>query len=159
MSTDTQLLRPEQVAERLQVSEYTAVKWLRQGRIKGRKLGKFWRVKADDLEAFINQPPTLTLVDAPAAPTLAASAPGPKVSQAQPANGTPVPPAPPAAPTLQMRRAALLARIQAMHAEGLSTQAIATGLNQEGVPTISGRGQWQRGTVANLLAQAEGTPC
>jgi excisionase family DNA binding protein len=50
---DEQLLSPEQVAERLQVSEYTAVKWMRQGRIKARKLGKFWRVKPEDLEAFI----------------------------------------------------------------------------------------------------------
>jgi excisionase family DNA binding protein len=50
---DDQLLSPEQVAERLQVSEYTAVKWMRQGRIKARKLGKFWRVKPEDLEAFI----------------------------------------------------------------------------------------------------------
>lgn len=46
MSTDAQLLTPEQVAARLQVSEYTALKWLRQGWIKGRKLAKFWRVKA-----------------------------------------------------------------------------------------------------------------
>jgi excisionase family DNA binding protein len=38
---DEQLLSPEQVAERLQVSEYTAVKWMRQGRIKAGKLGKF----------------------------------------------------------------------------------------------------------------------
>jgi excisionase family DNA binding protein len=50
---DEQLLSPEQVAKRLQVSEYTAVKWMRQGRIKARKLGKFWRVKPEDLEAFI----------------------------------------------------------------------------------------------------------
>ncbi len=50
---DEPLLSPEQVAERLQVSAYTAVKWMRQGRIKARKLGKFWRVKPEDLEAFI----------------------------------------------------------------------------------------------------------
>jgi excisionase family DNA binding protein len=50
---DEPLLSPTQVAERLQVSEYTAVKWMRQGRIKARKLGKFWRVKPEDLETFI----------------------------------------------------------------------------------------------------------
>jgi excisionase family DNA binding protein len=50
---DEPLLSPAQVAERLQVSEYTAVKWMRQGRIKAHKLGKFWRVKPEDLEAFI----------------------------------------------------------------------------------------------------------
>ena len=43
-----------------------------------------------------------------------------------------------------------------MKAQGLSLQAVATQLNREGLPTLSGRGQWQRGTVANLLAEAEG---
>jgi hypothetical protein len=46
-----------------------------------------------------------------------------------------------------------------MKAAGMNMQAIATQLNTEGVPTISGRGQWQKGTVANLLAQAEASPC
>jgi excisionase family DNA binding protein len=142
MSPDT-LLNPEQVATRLQVSEYTAVKWLRDGRIKGRKLGKFWRVKAEDLEAFINQPPTLTVVDAPAIPT-------------PPTNGTQPPPAP-SGDTPQARKAALLSRLRAMKSQGLSTQAIATQLNREGVPTLSGRGEWKKGTIANLLAEAEGT--
>ena len=35
------------------MSAYTAVKWMRQGRIKARKLGKFWRMKPENLEAFI----------------------------------------------------------------------------------------------------------
>jgi excisionase family DNA binding protein len=142
VNTDT-LLRPEQVAERLQVSEYTALKWLREGKITGRKLGKFWRVRESDLEAFINHPPTLRLVETPQA-------------QSSPAHGTPMPPTRSAVETPQDRKAALLARLQAMKAEGMSTQAIATQLNREGLPTISGRGQWQKGTVANLLAEAEG---
>ena len=137
MSPDT-LLNPEQVAARLQVSEYTALKWLRQGRIKCRKLGKFWRVKAEDLEAFIDRPPTLTLVEAPA-------------------NGPPTPPTPSAVETPQARKAALLPRLQALQAEGLSTQAIANRLNAEGLPTLSGNGRWQKGTISTLLAQAEGT--
>jgi hypothetical protein len=49
------------------------------------------------------------------------------------------------------RKAALVARLQAMRANGLKLQAIATQLNAEGVPTISGRGHWQAGTVGNLL--------
>lgn len=57
------LLSAEQVAERLQISVFSAVKWMREGRIPGaRKLGKFWRVSREDLEAFIHQPPALTLV-------------------------------------------------------------------------------------------------
>lgn len=38
------------------------------------------------------------------------------------------------------------------------TQAIATQLNREDVSTLSGRGSWQKGAVANLLAEAEGAP-
>jgi excisionase family DNA binding protein len=143
MSTDT-LLNPEQIAARLQVSEYTALKWLRQGRIKGRKLGKFWRVRESDLEAFINEPPTLRLVETPATP-------------APSTNGTTAVPTPAAVETHEARKAALLARLQALQAAGMSTQAIATQLNREGVPTLSGRGQWQKGTISTLLAQAEGT--
>jgi excisionase family DNA binding protein len=142
VNTDT-LLNPEQVATRLQVSEYTALKWLREGRITGRKLGKFWRVRESDLEAFIDRPPTLTLVEAPHA-------------HAHPPEASAVPTPTAAETPHEARKAALLARLQAMHAEGLSTQAIATQLNREGVPTLSGRGQWQRGTVANFLAEAEG---
>jgi excisionase family DNA binding protein len=55
MTEDTNLLTPEQVAERLNVSRVTVMKWLRQGRIPGRKLGeKLWRVHPDDLQAFID---------------------------------------------------------------------------------------------------------
>jgi hypothetical protein len=49
----------------------------------------------------------------------------------------------------------VLTRLRAMQAEGLSRQAIADRLNAEGTPTLSGRGQWQKGTIANLLAQVE----
>jgi hypothetical protein len=55
----------------------------------------------------------------------------------------------------EQRRPALVQRIRAMKAEGLSTQTIANRLNAEGVPTLSGRGAWQKGTVGNLLTQAE----
>ena len=52
-------------------------------------------------------------------------------------------------------KAALLNRLRAMQAEGLSLQAIANHLNKEGIPTLSGKGRWQKGTIGNLLAQAE----
>jgi excisionase family DNA binding protein len=56
MADDSNLLTPEQVAERLAVSRLTVMKWLRLGTIPGRKLGgKLWRVHPDDLEAFIAQ--------------------------------------------------------------------------------------------------------
>jgi Recombinase len=53
------------------------------------------------------------------------------------------------------RKAALLARLRELKAQGLSLQAIANQLNQEGLPTISGKGTWQKGTIGNLLAQVE----
>jgi hypothetical protein len=40
-----------------------------------------------------------------------------------------------------------------MQAEGLSLQAIADQLNSEGVPTLSHRGTWKKGTVYNLLKE------
>jgi excisionase family DNA binding protein len=53
------------------------------------------------------------------------------------------------------RKAALLARLRALYAEGHSLQAIANQLNAERVPTLSGKGRWQKGTVGNLLAQED----
>jgi hypothetical protein len=42
-----------------------------------------------------------------------------------------------------------------MQEEGLSLQAIANLLNAEGIPMLSGKGPWQRGTMAHLLAQGD----
>jgi hypothetical protein len=50
----------------------------------------------------------------------------------------------------------LLQRLQALQAEGLSLQTIANRLNNEGVPTLSGKGHWQKGTIGKLIAQDEG---
>jgi recombinase len=47
----------------------------------------------------------------------------------------------------------VLTRLPALQAEGLSLQAIADRLQAEGVSTQSGRGRWQKGAIANLLAQ------
>ena len=47
------LLSPEQVGEILGVSQKMVRDWLRAGRIKGVKLGRIWRVRESDLEAFI----------------------------------------------------------------------------------------------------------
>jgi excisionase family DNA binding protein len=56
MSED-KLLSPEEVADRLEISPLTVVRWLRSGKLKGRKYGrKIWRMKAEDLEVFIEQP-------------------------------------------------------------------------------------------------------
>ena len=63
--------------------------------------------------------------------------------------------APPSLQTVMSEpKAAVLQRLQALQAEGLSLQKIADCLNNEGVPTLSGKGQWRKGTIGNLLAQA-----
>jgi excisionase family DNA binding protein len=173
---DDTLLSPEDVAERLGISRLTAVRWLRSGKLKAQKFGrKTVRMKASDLDAFINQQqPALTLVDttAPArastpaveqpfdADTLALAEklrqPGESLSAvvrralctlAYDAQGGH------AGETLNYdeRKPAVLTRLWAMQDEGQSHQAMATQLNTEGVPTLSRRGQWQAGTVGKLL--------
>ncbi len=56
-----QLLTPHQVAERFQVNERTVTVWLREGHLRGFKVGKEWRISPDDLQAFLeataNMPP------------------------------------------------------------------------------------------------------
>jgi Recombinase len=75
----------------------------------------------------------------------------------RPERSTPVASFPPSS-TLPARpepKAVLLQRFQDMQAEGLSLQKIADRLNNEGVPTLSGKGRWQKGIISNLLAQTE----
>ena len=48
-------------------------------------------------------------------------------------------------------KAALVARLHRMRASGLSLSQIASQLQAEGLPTLSGKGQWQKGTVDKLL--------
>ncbi len=47
------LLTLEEVAERLAVAPKTIRDWLREGKLKGLKVGKLWRVREQDLEAFL----------------------------------------------------------------------------------------------------------
>jgi len=51
------LLRPDEVAEMLQVSRRTVVRWLKEGRLKGVRVGRLWRVREEDLEAFLGTTP------------------------------------------------------------------------------------------------------
>jgi hypothetical protein len=50
-------------------------------------------------------------------------------------------------------RAALVARLHEMRARGMSLKAMADQLQAEGLPTLSGKGQWQKGTIDKLLHQ------
>jgi excisionase family DNA binding protein len=55
---EQRLLTPEQVADRLQISRVTVMDYLRKGRLKGHRVGKLWRIKEEDLEAFLEGEPT-----------------------------------------------------------------------------------------------------
>jgi excisionase family DNA binding protein len=59
MKLEERLFTPEEVGERLSMSKYTITDWLKTGRLKGVKIGKYWRVRENDLQAFIENPPPL----------------------------------------------------------------------------------------------------
>jgi excisionase family DNA binding protein len=46
-------LSPEEIAEALGIVPATVREWLKKGELKGMKLGRLWRVKESDLEAFL----------------------------------------------------------------------------------------------------------
>lgn len=52
---DAQLVTPSQIAARFQVDERTVTRWLRNGYLRGFKLGKEWRVDPEDLHAFMEE--------------------------------------------------------------------------------------------------------
>jgi len=57
MSEDRLLTVPE-VAKRLRISEYTTRKWLRSGKLQGRRLGgSAWRVLESEVRRFIHEGP------------------------------------------------------------------------------------------------------
>jgi excisionase family DNA binding protein len=56
--TEQKLLTPDQVAERLQISRVTVMDFLRKGRLKGHRVGRLWRIKEEDLEAFLEGEPS-----------------------------------------------------------------------------------------------------
>jgi excisionase family DNA binding protein len=53
MMNNDKLLTPTDVANRLQMNERTVTQWLRQGHLRGFKIGKEWRVSMNDLEALL----------------------------------------------------------------------------------------------------------
>jgi hypothetical protein len=74
-------------------------------------------------------------------------------SQASAVSSTPedVSSLPPPAPPPD--KAAILHKLRTLQAEGFSHHAMANRFNADGVPTLSGRGQWQKGTIGKLLAR------
>jgi excisionase family DNA binding protein len=49
------LLTPEDAAKVLLVKPETVREWLRSGKLKGAKVGRLWRVRESDLEAFLKE--------------------------------------------------------------------------------------------------------
>jgi len=49
------LLSPEDVAKQLNIATATVREYLREGRIKGMKVGKLWRVRESDLQKHIEK--------------------------------------------------------------------------------------------------------
>lgn len=47
-------LTPEEVADKLVVSPRSVRRWLREGRLKGIKVGRLWRIRERDLEVFLD---------------------------------------------------------------------------------------------------------
>ena len=72
-------------------------------------------------------------------------------------HSTPLERSPRLAPAIPDPTAAVLPRRQAMRATGLSLQAMDARLNAEGLPTSSGHGHWQKGTIGTLLAPVKAT--
>ena len=62
------LFTAEQVAAILQLSPKTIKDWLRAGKLPGCKIGRVWRVRKEDLEAFIQGARTWRGSEAPVDP-------------------------------------------------------------------------------------------
>jgi excisionase family DNA binding protein len=52
--TPEKVYTPEGAAEALMVSPKTIREWLRTGKLGGVKVGRLWRVRESDLEAFLS---------------------------------------------------------------------------------------------------------
>jgi excisionase family DNA binding protein len=59
MKVEDRLFSIADVAERLGMSTYTIRDWIKAGRLKATRIGRFWRIRESDLEAFITNPPPL----------------------------------------------------------------------------------------------------
>ena len=53
MRENDDLLRPEEVAEKLGIERRTVIRWLREGKLACINLGKLKRVKAADFATFL----------------------------------------------------------------------------------------------------------
>jgi excisionase family DNA binding protein len=59
MKVEDRLFSIAEVAERLGMSKDTIHNWIKAGRLKASRIGRFWRIRERDLEAFIDHPPPM----------------------------------------------------------------------------------------------------
>ena len=49
------LLTSEQVSQILQIHPFTVLKYIKEGKLKGIKLGRVWRIRESDVEIFLEE--------------------------------------------------------------------------------------------------------
>ncbi len=52
---DERYLSPDDVAHKLNVKPLTVRRWLKSGKLKGLKVGRLWRIRESELEAFLER--------------------------------------------------------------------------------------------------------
>jgi excisionase family DNA binding protein len=52
---DEKFYTPKQIAEILQVHQYTVLKWIREGKIRALKFGRVYRTTESELKTFLGQ--------------------------------------------------------------------------------------------------------
>ena len=53
--THDRYLTPMEISKEFKVSRITVARWLRTGKLKGVKVGRLWRVRESDLQAFLKE--------------------------------------------------------------------------------------------------------
>ncbi|MBE9508892.1 MAG: helix-turn-helix domain-containing protein [Chloroflexi bacterium] len=53
--SENNLMDIKQVAAYLQINEATAYSWAQKGRLPGIKIGRIWRFRREDIEAWLDQ--------------------------------------------------------------------------------------------------------
>ncbi|MEW6771860.1 MAG: helix-turn-helix domain-containing protein [Bacillota bacterium] len=51
-----EMFTPEEVAKKLKISRSTVYLWLREGRLKGVKVGDLWRIPEEAIQEFLTRP-------------------------------------------------------------------------------------------------------
>jgi excisionase family DNA binding protein len=52
---DETILTPDQVAQILQIHPFTVLKFIKQGKLKASKLGRVYRIRKSDVDAFLDE--------------------------------------------------------------------------------------------------------